>query len=342
MTDPAAILTAWDWGEPVAARPITSGLINTSYEVVAGGAVVGVLQRLNTGIFGPEVHQDIDGLTRVLRRKGVGAPRLVHTRAGQLWHVHDDEIWRVLSVVGARTIERVTTPAQARSAGRLVRRFHAALADTPWTFHHVRPGVHDTPRHMATLTDALRDHPDHRLAADVAPLARAVLDAWGRWRADTPDDLPLRIVHGDLKISNVRFDDDDGAVALIDLDTLAWGTLDAELGDALRSWCGTAGEDVPEATFDAAICAAALEGYAEPAPWAPSEAEWRAVLPGARRIALELAARFAADALRERYFGWDASRFPAAGEHNLLRARGQWSLAQAIDRALPTLTLPTL
>ncbi|MBL8945157.1 MAG: hypothetical protein JNK45_18470, partial [Myxococcales bacterium] len=41
---------------------------------------------------------------------------------------------------------------------------------------------------------------------------------------------------------------------------------------------------------------------------------------------LELAARFAADALRERYFGWDASRFPARGEHNLVRAKGQWSL----------------
>ncbi len=38
-----------------------------------------------------------------------------------------------------------------------------------------------------------------------------------------------------------------------------------------------------------------------------------------RRIATELAMRFAADALNERYFGWDRARFPAAGEHNLLR-----------------------
>ena len=44
---------------------------------------------------------------------------------------------------------------------------------------------------------------------------------------------------------------------------------------------------------------------------------------------LLLTARFAADALRERYFGWNRERFPAAGEHNLLRAQGQWALHKA-------------
>ena len=37
----------------------------------------------------------------------------------------------------------------------------------------------------------------------------------------------------------------------------------------------------------------------------------------------------AADAIFESYFGWDRARFPAAGEHNLLRARGQFALFEA-------------
>ena len=44
-------------------------------------------------------------------------------------------------------------------------------------------------------------------------------------------------------------------------------------------------------------------------------------------IALELAARFARDALEERYFAWDADAFAHAWQHNLQRARGQISLA---------------
>ena len=47
-------------------------------------------------------------------------------------------------------------------------------------------------------------------------------------------------------------------------------------------------------------------------------------------ITLELAARFAADALREDYFGWDAARFGSASEHNEVRAAGQLRLAEDI------------
>ena len=43
--------------------------------------------------------------------------------------------------------------------------------------------------------------------------------------------------------------------------------------------------------------------------------------------------RFAADALNESYFGWDKARFARAGDHNLLRARGQASLADAVSTA---------
>jgi hypothetical protein len=50
-------------------------------------------------------------------------------------------------------------------------------------------------------------------------------------------------------------------------------------------------------------------------------------------VSLELAAPFAEDALRESYFGWDATRFPGRGEHNLHRARGQWSLHEAFVRS---------
>lgn len=54
------------------------------------------------------------------------------------------------------------------------------------------------------------------------------------------------------------------------------------------------------------------------------------MLPDAvETIALELAARFARDALEESYFGWDRVNYSAAWQHNLHRAQRQLALANS-------------
>ena len=108
-------------------------------------------------------------------------------------------------------------------------------------------------------------------------------------------------------------------------------TIDVELGDALRSWCNTASEDAREAKLDLDIFEAAIRGYARKARTGPplTESEWDSIVPGIERISLELSARFARDALEESYFGWNP-KYKTRGDHNLLRARGQYSLALAV------------
>jgi thiamine kinase-like enzyme len=143
------------------------------------------------------------------------------------------------------------------------------------------------------------------------------------------------VCHGDLKFSNILFADHEPpasqrAVCLIDLDTVGPLSLAYELGDAWRSWCNRAGEDLTEARLDLDIMRASAEGYREGLDRALDAETRRALLLGVEWVSLELAARFAADALYETYFGWDARRFPGRGEHNLARARGQWSLHAAL------------
>jgi hypothetical protein len=84
------------------------------------------------------------------------------------------------------------------------------------------------------------------------------------------------------------------------------------------------------AAFDLELFAASLAGYRRACGRAFDDDERRALLLAVEWISLELAARFAADALHERYFGWDAARFAGRGEHNLVRAQGQWSLHRAL------------
>ena len=117
--------------------------------------------------------------------------------------------------------------------------------------------------------------------------------------------------------------DDDRALCLIDLDTLAHMPVALELGDALRSWCNPATEDAASARFVRPLFDAAIVGYAEAAQGFLTPAEWSAIPRGALTITVELAARFCADALRESYFGWNRARYESASAHNQARTRGQ-------------------
>ena len=322
-------VSAWSFAAKARIAPLGNGLINQTYGVWdADGALLGILQRLNTDIFSPSVHEDIEAFTTHLASKGLPTTRLVPTDSGDLWFTDDSGgAWRILTPIGDRTVEHLSCTDDAQQAGALVARVHSALADFAWDFRSVRPGAHDTEKHMNHLLTAVDGHRRHRLWWDVANASETIGEGWRTWTG--PGELPQRVIHGDLKISNLRFTGHT-ATALIDLDTLQHGTLDIELGDAMRSWCNPAAEDSREGVFDLALFEAAMTGYAKSAGDAgPTEAEWQSIVPGIERICWELSARFAIDALEERYFGWN-ERFGTRGEHNLLRAQGQISLAKSV------------
>lgn len=307
-------------GIPVGASP-DAGLINQTY--VAGDPPRFAVQRLNP-IFSPRVHEDIEAVTAHVAARGLVTPRLVPTDTGALWATDGEGgVWRVMTWIPGRTVHRVDSPALAAEAGGLVARFHHALADLSWSYRSVRAGAHDTVLHMERLAAAAGT-----AQGDGRRIADGILADWASWQGRL--DLPEEHAHGDLKISNLRFDADGRAVCLLDLDTLARLPLDVELGDAWRSWCNPVGEDSVETSFDVATFAAAARAYLSVRPL-PAETR-EALVGGVERIALELASRFCRDAFEDRYFGWDPQRFPSRVAHNLFRAEGQWRLAMSVRR----------
>lgn len=337
LESPETALSAWALA---AARlaPLGSGLINRTWLVTAGPRRY-VLQQVNP-IFPGAVNGDIEVVTRHLRSKGLVSPELQPTADGRLWVDAPGGAWRLMTHVDGVSHDRLDSPAQAEEAGRYLARFHAALADLRHRFSSPRAGVHDTPRHLAGLRQALVDHAGHRDIAEIGPLAEDILAL----AADLPviPALPPRVVHGDPKINNLLFDEGTGrAVCLIDLDTLGHLPLHLELGDAFRSWCNPKGEDSPRAGFALDLFGAAVRGYAGGARAWVTAGEIDAIVPGTLTIYVELAARFCADALREAYFGWDPARYPSRSAHNRVRAasqvtaaRGLWSVRAEAEAAV--------
>jgi Ser/Thr protein kinase RdoA (MazF antagonist) len=222
----------------------------------------------------------------------------------------------------------VPDPSWARAAGELVGRFHRAVADFTYDYRFTRAGVHDTAAHLAALRDRIAAGGD----AEALEVARAIAAAADELPALPA--LPRRHVHGDLKISNVRFRRDPlRAAALLDLDTFGKGTLAFELGDAMRSWCNPRGEDEAAARFELPIFAAAIAGFRAVADSIATPVERASIAIGLQTVCIELAARFAVDAFDDRYFGWNAAKFPTRRAHNLVRARGQLALGLAVRAA---------
>ncbi len=312
--------------------PLQGGLINQTFRV-DGASDRFVLQRVNA-IFDPRIHDNIEAVSACLEAHGLLTPKLVRARDGERFVTQaDGQVWRLMTYIDGVGHGRVERAEQAAEAGRLVARFHVAVDELKHEFVGCRVGVHDTSKHLSVLEQACAVLGDHRLHAEVRPIAEQVLEAAASLPA-LPNG-PDRIGHGDLKLNNILFArgapaDEPRALCLIDLDTVGPIALGHELGDAFRSWCNPAGEDAPESVrFDMAIFEAAWGGYASAMRTSRGEEAGRAAVLGVEWISLELCARFAADALNESYFGFDAERYPAAGEHNLTRARGQWALFQA-------------
>ena len=201
------------------------------------------------------------------------------------------------------------------------------MADYPHPFSSTR-APHDTAKHRAKLAAAVAaarpgTTPDYdRLVPLGEELVRA-LDG-----APTFAELPKRVTHGDLKISNMLFAEDGAGVALIDLDTLGRQPLAHELGDAWRSWVNPRGEDVEDTRLELDVLAAAAQGAAR--GMTPTADEIASLVPGLETICFELAARFCLDAFEDSYFGWDPKRFPSRREHNRVRAVGQATLGRAV------------
>ncbi len=326
--EPEAALARWGSSDPI--RELADGgLINRTWTV--GEPPWAVLQWVNP-IFDPRIHLDIEAVTAHLEESGLATSRLVPSAGGELWTTDRHGCWRLMTYIPGTTLHRLENADQAAEAGRLVGRFHAVLADWDYQLQARQRHIHDTTFHMAELHAARAEADGHPLAPEARELAAEVLDRWSRWGGEL--EPHQRFSHGDLKVSNLRFDESaERAVCLIDLDTLGSMPIACEMGDAWRSWCNPAGEDDPEAsTFDLGLFAASARAWLAAAPPLTGD-ELRSLVPGIERICLELAARFCSDAVRNTYFREDRQNHPEPGRHNLVRAHGQLALAVSARRS---------
>lgn len=301
---------------------ITDGAINETYEVHAESGRF-ILQKMSR-LFSPVVMDNLSAVQQYVVAAGVLIPEGIRTVEGNEYVLNGGVHWyRALKYVPGKTVHHNLSVNSAESAGALVGLFHSALVDFTDELQVSLPHYHDNEFYLEELHKAVESSQDKNKQEILQPLAEEAIRRFKEYFVDGTT-MPKRVVHADLKTSNIRFTDEGEAVALIDMDTMMNDSIMVEMGDALRSWAGVAGEDDPKQVFDIEIARAALESYKEAAVGITT-AETDSIVDGIGLMTASLAIRFITDAYNESYFALN-SQYKNLYEQNLMRGRNQLAL----------------
>lgn len=334
-------------GEILGIRQYGDGLINDTFKVTTPeGFPDYILQRINNAVFKNVgmLQDNIRKVTGHLYNKLSQASerdidrkvlRFIDAEDGRnyLFDEASGNYWRMMVFIpDAYTYESVT-PENAYKTGLAISRFHSLLADIPDELGETIPHFHDMVfrleefRQAVKADKASRSSSVHDLIEEIEARA-ADMTAAERLHADGR--LPKRICHCDTKVNNLLFDSEGEVLAVIDLDTVMPSFIFSDYGDFLRTAANFAAEDDPDmkkAGFNPAIFESFTKGYLEEAKDFITPAE-TLMLPFAVRLFPYMqCVRFLGDYLNgDTYY---KIKYP---EHNLIRARNQFTLLESIER----------
>lgn len=317
---PKDVLKTYSIGNVQSVKAVTAGLVHETFAVKTDQGQY-IIQKLHPVLASKAIGEDFFAVTEFLRSQKFLSPVCVRTKTGKVLSIVNKEVWRMQTMLPGRTIHVVQDLAMAREAGEIYARFHKVMDRIDHRFKSKKI-LHETEKVYEKFEEVVEVDEVEEVAKEIAFIRRELPKLF------LPNDLPLRVIHGDPKISNILFDNKGKAKAIIDLDTCNRRPLLVELGDAFRSWCGGA-EDDPKNTFSLPRFRAAWKGYEAGAQGFITARERKLVPKAIGTITLELAARFLTDYFTDNYFGWDSKRYSSRRAHNLARAHGQ--IAEFLD-----------
>lgn len=338
-------------GDFLYGEELRNGHINTTYRACYrsedGQEDRYILQRINEYVFKDpaQVMRNVEKVTRhitwkLLRRRRDAAGQTLNlfpARGGRNYIVLPEEggMWRCYNnIEGTHTYDVVENTRQAYQAGFAFGSFQDLICDmNPEDIRESIPDFHNTPKRYADLLKSVEADVMGRAANCQAELE--LLKSWENRYSRIVDmmasgEIPTRITHNDTKINNVMLDEEtDDAVCVIDLDTVMPGSVLYDFGDMVRTATCMAQEDeedLSKVKMEMPFFESLAEGYLDAAHGFLTQKEVEFMPFAGWLITTEIGIRFLTD-----YLDGDLYFRTSKPEHNLIRARNQFKLAQSID-----------
>ena len=338
-------------GDFLYGEELRNGHINTTYRACYrsedGHEDRYILQRINDYVFKDpaQVMRNVEKVTRhitwkLLRRRRDAAGQTLNlfpARGGRNYIILPEEggMWRCYNnIEGTHTYDVVENTRQAYQAGFAFGSFQDLICDmNPEDIRESIPDFHNTPKRYADLLKSVEADVMGRAAHCQAELE--LLKSWENRYSRIVDmmatgEIPTRITHNDTKINNVMLDEEtDDAVCVIDLDTVMPGSVLYDFGDMVRTATCMAQEDeedLSKVKMEMPFFESLAEGYLDAAHGFLTQKEVEFMPFAGWLITTEIGIRFLTD-----YLDGDLYFRTSKPEHNLIRARNQFKLAQSID-----------
>jgi Ser/Thr protein kinase RdoA (MazF antagonist) len=312
-----------------------TGLINNTW-LITGKYQRYILQKINKAVFiNPQLIDDnIQLIDNHIKKNNLSYTfvKPLSSSSGKTMVYYEGEFYRLFKFIPSKTFTVVTNAPVAFEAAKQFGRFAKSLCgfnadelyETISHFHDlklrcqqfvnaVKHGNDERIRQSKTITQALQQH-------------EYILEKYISIQHDPS--FKQRVTHHDTKISNVLFDENNKALAVIDLDTVMNGYFISDVGDMLRTYLPPVSEE--ETNFDLIevrdnYFEAIAKGYLSEMKNELSTGEIHAVVYAGKFMIYMQALRFITDYLNNDIY-YDA-KYPL---HNFNRAKNQLRLLQCL------------
>ncbi|MCB0310474.1 MAG: aminoglycoside phosphotransferase family protein [Bdellovibrionales bacterium] len=261
--------------------------------------------------------------------------QVIRTRsAAPYLFTEQDRFWRTFSYIdGTYSVEHCSSSKQVAQIASAFAKFQMILITLDSScLKPVLPGFRDLPKRFQDLEQE-RQRSVENQAEDAKALFDKILSqrslVQSFYASTNHPQVPKRITHGDLKVSNVLFDTStEEVVSVVDLDTCLPGSLAFDFGDFVRSACVSCSEDeinVDQIAVRQDYIECLFEAFIRPLSHLLTQRETEALAVAPAVVAVTLAARFLRDFLiGDVYF---KVRYP---KHNLNRAITQYAIFEKL------------
>ena len=255
--------------EILSIMPIQNGLINNTFLLeTAKGKFI--LQQINTLIFkNPNAIQNNHlKINDVLEQSDYSknTVKVIPTLSNDLLFEKDNEAWRMLDFLeNSVTFLKPSSTEIAFEATKCLSEFYKIINQEPIILEETLPDFINFEKRVIDFKTALIQETERKKTAEKEiNFILEHLSLPEKWIAlENQRSLPNRVIHADPKISNVLFDKENKAIAVIDLDTMMNGTILYDFGDMIRSYTNNSDEDEGAVSdnFDAENYVAVKDGF---------------------------------------------------------------------------------
>jgi len=314
-------------------QPFGSGLINHTLKVSGNGEDY-ILQKINGNVFkSPNaIAKNLALLQSYFKKTHPGylfvgpLPSITGT---YLIKSKPGEYYRLFPFVkGSRTIDAISDKKEAFEAARQFGKFTYMLKDFDVnTLEYTLIDFHNLKLRFDQFKTACQDAAASRLQEADKEIKEVymhydILQSYNQLMVN--NEIPVRVIHHDTKISNILFDDQQNGLCVIDLDTVMPGYYLSDVGDMMRTYLSPANEeeaDMAKIHIREDIFMAICKGYMLEMGKVLTETEKRYFIFSGKFMIYMQALRFLTDFLNNDIY-YDV-KHPG---HNLTRAKNQFEL----------------